>query len=124
MRWVKNHIRLSSRFNGFLTFYLYPVIGVLGAGSLMLFVIGEPVAWINNALTAGLMAFLARMRCSGAILALCVRSIWAGRSTKPPTRSASGQWPTGVWPLCNFRLRQDGLGLYRDGVNDAGAEIV
>ncbi|EOC9242870.1 PTS 2-O-a-mannosyl-D-glycerate transporter subunit IIABC [Enterobacter cloacae] len=54
MRWVKNHIRLSIRFNGFLTFYLYPVIGVLGAGSLMLFVIGEPVAWINNALTAWL----------------------------------------------------------------------
>jgi len=54
MRWVKSHIRLSSRFNGFLTFYLYPVIGVLGAGSLMLFVIGEPVAWLNNTLTAWL----------------------------------------------------------------------
>lgn len=54
MRWVKNHIHLSSRFNGFLTFYLYPVIGVLGAGSLMLFVIGEPVAWLNNTLTAWL----------------------------------------------------------------------
>lgn len=54
MRWVKNHIRLSSRFNGFLTFYLYPVIGTLTAGSLMLFVIGEPVAWINNSLTAWL----------------------------------------------------------------------
>lgn len=54
MRWVKNHIRLSSRYNGFLTFYLYPVMGTLAAGSLMLFVIGEPVAWINNALTAWL----------------------------------------------------------------------
>lgn len=54
MRWVKNHIRLSPRFNGFLTFYLYPVIGTLGAGSLMLFVVGEPVAWINNSLTAWL----------------------------------------------------------------------
>lgn len=54
MRWVKNHIRLSSRFNGFLTFYLYPVIGVLGAGSLMLFVIGEPVAWLNTTLTTWL----------------------------------------------------------------------
>lgn len=54
MRWVKAHIRLSSRFNGFLTFYLYPVIGTLGAGSLMLFVIGEPVAWVNNSLTAWL----------------------------------------------------------------------
>ena len=54
MRWVKNHIRLSSRYNGFLTFYLYPVIGVLGAGSLMLFVIGEPVAWLNDTLTVWL----------------------------------------------------------------------
>jgi PTS system, fructose-specific, IIB component/PTS system, fructose subfamily, IIA component/PTS system, fructose subfamily, IIC component len=54
MRWVKNHVRLSNRYNGFLVYYLYPVIGTLGAGSLMLFVIGEPVAWINNALTAWL----------------------------------------------------------------------
>lgn len=54
MRWVKNHLRLSSRYNGFLTFYLYPVLGTLGAGSLMLFVVGEPVAWINNGLTAWL----------------------------------------------------------------------
>lgn len=54
MRWVKHHIRLSNRYNGFLTFYLYPVLGVLGAGSLMLFVIGEPVAWLNNSLTAWL----------------------------------------------------------------------
>lgn len=54
MRWVKNHLRLSSKFNGFLTFYLYPVLGTLGAGSLMLFVVGEPVAWINNSLTARL----------------------------------------------------------------------
>ncbi|EFN5912663.1 PTS 2-O-a-mannosyl-D-glycerate transporter subunit IIABC [Escherichia coli] len=54
MRWVKNHLRLSSKFNGFLTFYLFPVLGTLGAGSLMLFVVGEPVAWINNSLTAWL----------------------------------------------------------------------
>lgn len=51
MRWVKKHVRLSPNFNGFLTFYLYPVIGTLVAGSLMLFVIGEPVAWINTSLT-------------------------------------------------------------------------
>lgn len=51
MRWVKNHLRLSPNFNGFLTFYLYPVIGTLVAGSLMLFVIGQPVAWLNSGLT-------------------------------------------------------------------------
>ncbi|EAA0837599.1 TPA: PTS 2-O-a-mannosyl-D-glycerate transporter subunit IIABC [Shigella flexneri] len=56
IRWMKNHLRLSSKFNGFLTFYLYLVLGTLGAGSLMLFVVGEPVAWINNSLTAWLNA--------------------------------------------------------------------
>lgn len=51
MRWVKSHIRLNPTFNGFLTFYLYPVIGTLVAGSLMLFVVGQPVAWLNQSLT-------------------------------------------------------------------------
>ncbi|WP_413112355.1 PTS 2-O-a-mannosyl-D-glycerate transporter subunit IIABC [Thaumasiovibrio sp. DFM-14] len=51
MRWVKENIRLSPTFNGFLTFYLYPVIGTLVAGSLMLFVIGKPVALLNQGLT-------------------------------------------------------------------------
>lgn len=51
MRWVKNNIRLSPTFNGFLTFYLYPVIGTLVVGSLMLFVVGKPVALLNSGLT-------------------------------------------------------------------------
>lgn len=54
MRWVKTHLRPGARFNGFLAFYLYPVTGTLLAGSLMLFVIGEPVAWLNNGLTTWL----------------------------------------------------------------------
>lgn len=51
MRWVKQNVRLGPAFNGFLTFYLYPVIGTLVAGSLMLFVIGKPVAMLNQGLT-------------------------------------------------------------------------
>ncbi|GHA65836.1 PTS 2-O-a-mannosyl-D-glycerate transporter subunit IIABC [Photobacterium aphoticum] len=51
MRWVKENVRLSPAFNGFLTFYLYPVIGTLVVGSLMLFVIGKPVAMLNQGLT-------------------------------------------------------------------------
>jgi len=51
MRWIKENLRLSPAFNGFLTFYLYPVIGTLVVGSLMLFVIGKPVALLNQGLT-------------------------------------------------------------------------
>ncbi|EPK5957129.1 PTS 2-O-a-mannosyl-D-glycerate transporter subunit IIABC [Escherichia coli] len=39
---------------GMLGILMVPVLGTLGAGSLMLFVVGEPVAWINNSLTAWL----------------------------------------------------------------------
>ncbi len=51
MRWVKENVRVSPAFNGFLTFYLYPVLGTLIVGSLMLFVVGKPVAWLNQGLT-------------------------------------------------------------------------
>jgi 2-O-A-mannosyl-D-glycerate-specific PTS system IIC component len=54
MRWMKKHVRLSASFNGFLMFYLYPVFGTLITGSIMLFVIGEPVALLNSSLTAWL----------------------------------------------------------------------
>lgn len=48
MCWVKNYLCFSSKFNGFLIFYFYLVFGMLGVGSLMLFVVGEFVVWINN----------------------------------------------------------------------------
>jgi 2-O-A-mannosyl-D-glycerate-specific PTS system IIC component len=51
MKWVKKNVRGPQHLNGFFTFYLYPVIGTLVAGSLMLFVVGKPVAALNNGLT-------------------------------------------------------------------------
>ncbi len=51
MRWVRNNIRLQPAFNGFANFYLYPVIGTLVVGILMMFVIGKPVAALNHCLT-------------------------------------------------------------------------
>ncbi|WP_319370869.1 PTS 2-O-a-mannosyl-D-glycerate transporter subunit IIABC [uncultured Ilyobacter sp.] len=51
MKWVKKNVRGPQHLNGFFTFYLYPVIGTLVAGSLMLFVVGKPVAALNTGLT-------------------------------------------------------------------------
>jgi 2-O-A-mannosyl-D-glycerate-specific PTS system IIC component len=51
MRWVKKNIKGPSNLAGFFSFYLYPVIGTMVAGSLMLFVVGKPVAALNTALT-------------------------------------------------------------------------
>ncbi len=51
MCWMRDNIRLNSAFNSFATFYLYPVIGTLVVGTLMMFVIGKPVAALNLGLT-------------------------------------------------------------------------
>lgn len=52
MKWVKKNVRGPKSLNGFFTFYLYPVMGTLIAGSLMLFVVGKAVAALNNGLTS------------------------------------------------------------------------
>lgn len=52
MKWVKKNVRGPKSLNGFFTFYLYPVIGTMVAGSLMLFVVGKPVAALNMGLTS------------------------------------------------------------------------
>ena len=103
MRWVKNHIRLSSRYNGFLTFYLYPVIGVLGAGSLMLFVIGEPVAGSITPSPPGLTVCPARTRCCWGDhgLYVLVRSGRSGQQSLLRVLSGGdGQWR--IRALCDF----------------------
>lgn len=51
MKFLKNNLKVNKNLNGFLMFYLYPVIGTLVTGSLMLFVVGKPVAAINMGLT-------------------------------------------------------------------------
>lgn len=50
MKWMKKHIHSDGAFAGVITFWVYPVIGTLIVAVLMLFVVGQPVAWLNQAL--------------------------------------------------------------------------
>ncbi len=50
MRLIKK-IRVSNSLNGFLTFWLYPVLGIFSVGTVMLFVVGPPVSALNTGLT-------------------------------------------------------------------------
>ncbi|KZM52335.1 PTS 2-O-a-mannosyl-D-glycerate transporter subunit IIABC, partial [Geobacillus stearothermophilus] len=50
MKWLKKQLPPKGAFSGFISFWLYPVIGSLVVGALMLFVFGKPVAGLNNAL--------------------------------------------------------------------------
>jgi 2-O-A-mannosyl-D-glycerate-specific PTS system IIC component len=50
MKWLKKRLPPKGVFSGFISFWLYPVIGSLVTGSLMLFVVGKPVAGLNHLL--------------------------------------------------------------------------
>ncbi|GGF29415.1 PTS 2-O-a-mannosyl-D-glycerate transporter subunit IIABC [Halobacillus andaensis] len=50
IKFLKKHVQTSGTFSGFVSFWLYPVAGTLSVGAIMLFVIGEPLAFLNNGL--------------------------------------------------------------------------
>ncbi|EME8112435.1 PTS 2-O-a-mannosyl-D-glycerate transporter subunit IIABC [Enterococcus faecium] len=64
MKWMKEKIHPSGVFSGFVTFWIYPVIGSLIIGCIMLFLLGKPVAAINN----GLIGWLDTLQGSNAII--------------------------------------------------------
>ncbi|MCK1222879.1 PTS 2-O-a-mannosyl-D-glycerate transporter subunit IIABC [Streptococcus uberis] len=50
MKWMKEHIKTNGVLKGFVTFWVYPVVGTLITALIMLFVFGKPVAWLNSSL--------------------------------------------------------------------------
>jgi 2-O-A-mannosyl-D-glycerate PTS system EIIABC component len=50
LKFLKKKIQPKGTFAGFISFWVYPVLGTLVVGAVMLFLIGEPLAWINNSL--------------------------------------------------------------------------
>lgn len=64
MKWMKQHVKASGVFSGFVTFWVYPVIGSLVVGVVMLFLLGKPVAAINN----GLIGWLDTLQGTNAVI--------------------------------------------------------
>jgi 2-O-A-mannosyl-D-glycerate-specific PTS system IIC component len=50
LKFLKQAVPPKGTFAGFVSFWLYPVIGTLGVGVVMLFLIGKPLAYINHGL--------------------------------------------------------------------------
>jgi 2-O-A-mannosyl-D-glycerate PTS system EIIABC component len=50
LKFLKKKIKPKGTFAGFVSFWVYPVVGTLVVGSIMLFVVGEPLAWLNQSL--------------------------------------------------------------------------
>mgnify|MGYP003361739163 FL=1 len=104
IKWMKNHIKSEGVFSGFITFWVYPVIGSLIVGVLMLFVVGKPVALLNTGLVnllngmAGTSAILL-----GAILGLMVSFDLGGPVNKAAYAFCLGAMANGNFmPYCIF----------------------
>ncbi|ARY90547.1 MULTISPECIES: PTS 2-O-a-mannosyl-D-glycerate transporter subunit IIABC [Lacticaseibacillus] len=104
MKWMKKHIHSKGAFSGVITFWVYPVIGSLIIAVLMLFLVGQPVAFINTGLIkwlnglAGTNAILL-----GAILGAMVSFDLGGPVNKAAYAFCLGSMANGNFvPYCAF----------------------
>lgn len=51
LKYLKKKVKPTGTFAGFVSFWVYPVLGTLIVGITMLFIVGEPLAWLNQSLT-------------------------------------------------------------------------
>ncbi|WP_170008515.1 PTS 2-O-a-mannosyl-D-glycerate transporter subunit IIABC [Bacillus fonticola] len=64
LKYLKKKVKPTGTFAGFVSFWLYPVVGTLVVGSIMLFIVGEPLAALNE----GLIQWLDGMSGTNAII--------------------------------------------------------
>lgn len=50
LKYLKKKVQPKGTFAGFISFWVYPVVGTLVVGSIMLFVVGKPLAFLNQSL--------------------------------------------------------------------------
>ncbi|KKI94025.1 PTS 2-O-a-mannosyl-D-glycerate transporter subunit IIABC [Bacillus sp. SA1-12] len=50
LKFLKHKVKPRGTFAGFISFWVYPVVGTLVVGSIMLFVVGKPLAFLNEGL--------------------------------------------------------------------------
>ncbi len=50
VRYMKKYLPAKGAFSGFISFFVYPIVSTVLIGVIMFFIIGQPVAWLNNAL--------------------------------------------------------------------------
>ncbi|MDR0298501.1 MAG: PTS 2-O-a-mannosyl-D-glycerate transporter subunit IIABC [Streptococcaceae bacterium] len=98
MKWMKEHIKTAGVFKGFVSFWVYPVVGTLVTAILMLFIIGQPVAWLNTAL----LDFLKSMQGSNALLLGAIIGVMVSFDLGGPVNKAAYAFCLGAMASGNF----------------------
>ncbi len=85
VRYMKKVIPAKGAFAGFISFFVYPITSTFLVGSIMFFVIGEPVAFINRSLTE----FLSGLQGTNAMLLGAVIGIMTSFDLGGPVNKAA-----------------------------------
>ncbi|QXJ37075.1 Heat-responsive suppressor HrsA [Parageobacillus caldoxylosilyticus] len=98
MKLLKKQLPPKGAFSGFISFWVYPVVGSLVVGILMLFVIGKPVAGLNNLL----LHWLDNLSGSNAIILGAILGIMVSFDLGGPVNKAAYTFCIGAMASGNF----------------------
>ncbi|MCA1020979.1 PTS 2-O-a-mannosyl-D-glycerate transporter subunit IIABC [Halobacillus litoralis] len=98
LKFLKNKIKPKGTFAGFISFWVYPVLGTLVVGSIMLFVIGEPLAWVNN----GLINWLGSLSGANALILGAILGAMVSFDLGGPVNKAAYTFCIGAMASGNF----------------------
>ncbi|GKZ02036.1 PTS 2-O-a-mannosyl-D-glycerate transporter subunit IIABC [Paraclostridium bifermentans] len=98
VRFLKKNIPAKGTLAGFISFWVYPVVGSLSVGLLMLFVVGKPVALLNN----GLINWLNGMTGANAILLGAIIGAMVSFDLGGPINKAAYTFAIGAIASGNF----------------------
>ncbi|PLR77829.1 PTS 2-O-a-mannosyl-D-glycerate transporter subunit IIABC [Bacillus sp. V3-13] len=98
LKYLKQTIKPKGTFAGFISFWLYPVVGTLVVGSIMLFVVGKPLAFLNQ----GLLSWLEGMSGTNAILLGAVLGAMVSFDLGGPVNKAAYTFCIGAMASGNF----------------------
>jgi 2-O-A-mannosyl-D-glycerate PTS system EIIABC component len=97
IRFLRKAIPAKGVFAGFISFWVYPVAGTLFVGIVMFFILGKPVAWLNQALIRGLSSLSgSNAAVLGAILGIMVSFDLGGPVNKAAYTFCVGAMSDGI----------------------------
>jgi 2-O-A-mannosyl-D-glycerate PTS system EIIABC component len=98
LKFLKKKVQPKGTFAGFISFWVYPVVGTLVVGSIMLFVIGKPLAWIN----LGLINWLGSLSGTNAIILGAILGAMVSFDLGGPVNKAAYTFCIGAMASGNF----------------------
>ncbi|WP_232695524.1 PTS 2-O-a-mannosyl-D-glycerate transporter subunit IIABC [Brevibacillus daliensis] len=98
LKYLKKTVQPKGTFAGFISFWFYPVVGTLVVGSIMLFVIGRPLAFLNE----GLIQWLSGMSGANALILGAILGAMVSFDLGGPVNKAAYTFCIGAMASGNF----------------------